>query len=274
MRFYAAIVLFMASMVGLATAQDLILLFVFWDLTAVASYLLIGFDRQDAEARRSALMALLVTGISAVGLLVGILLLRVEYGTTQLPEIIGRAEAGTVLTVAGALIAAGALAKSAQVPLHFWLPRAMAAPTPVSAYLHSAAMVAAGVFLLSRVHPLLELSPALLDAVLAIGLASMAVGGALALSGQELKQILAHSTISQYGYVVAMLGVGGPAGAAAACFYVLAHALAKSALFMTAGAVTEATGEKRLDAVGGLARRMPVERWAAAWPRPVWPRCR
>jgi multicomponent Na+:H+ antiporter subunit A len=134
----------------------------------------------------------------------------------------------------------------------------MAAPTPVSAYLHSAAMVAAGVFLLSRLHPLLASSPALLDGLLAVGVVSMAVGGLLALSEDHLKRLLAYSTIAQYGYVVTMLGVGGTAGAAAACFYVLAHALAKSALFMTSGAVTEATGGKTLSEVGGLARSMPA----------------
>ena len=257
-RLHAAMVLFLVSMLGLATAQDLIVLFVFWDLTAVASWLLISFDRHDRDARLSALMALLVTAVSAVLMLVGILMLRAEYGTTQLPELFARAGEGTTLTVAVALIAVAALAKSAQVPFHFWLPRAMAAPTPVSAYLHSAAMVAAGVFLLSRIHPLLALDPGLLDAILIVGLASMAVGGVLALAAQGLKRLLAYSTIAQYGYVVTMLGVGGEAGAAGACFYVLAHALAKSALFMTAGAVTEATGAKALFDLGGLARRMPL----------------
>jgi multicomponent Na+:H+ antiporter subunit A len=257
-RFYGALVLFMVSMVGLATAQDLIVLFVFWDLTAIASYVLIGFDRDEAESRRSALMALLVTAISAVLMLIGILMLRVEYGTTQLPELIELAAPGTLLTAAAGLIALAALAKSAQVPLHFWLPRAMAAPTPVSAYLHSAAMVAAGVFLISRVHPLIAHSQLLLDGLLMVGLASMAVGGVLALGGRELKQILAHSTISQYGYVVTMLGIGGRYGTAGACFYVIAHALAKSALFMTAGAAMEATGRKYLDELGGLRRRMPL----------------
>jgi len=257
-RLHGAMALFLVSMVGLVTAQDLIALFVFWDLTAVASWLLIGFDRADRDARLSALMALLVTTVSAVLMLVGILMLRVEYGTTQLPELFAVAEQGSTVTVAGALIAIAALAKSAQVPFHFWLPRAMAAPTPVSAYLHSAAMVAAGVFLLSRIHPLLALEPGLLDALLVVGVASMAVGGALALAADGLKRLLAYSTISQYGYVVTMLGAGGEAGAAAACFYVLAHALAKSALFMTAGAVTEATGGKALSEVGGAARRLPL----------------
>lgn len=263
-RLHAAMVLFLVSMVGLTAAQDLIALFVFWDLTAVASWLLIGFDRANRDARLSALMALLVTAVSAVLMLIGILMLRVEYGTTQLPEILAAAKPGARETAAVALIAVAALAKSAQVPFHFWLPRAMAAPTPVSAYLHSAAMVAAGVFLLSRIHPLIALDAGLLDALLVVGLASMAVGGALALAADGLKRLLAYSTISQYGYVVAMLGVGGAAGAAAACFYVLAHALAKSALFMTAGAVSEATGRNALSEVGGLARRLPLLAAASA----------
>ncbi len=257
-RLHGAMVLFLVSMVGLVTAQDLIALFVFWDLTAVASWLLIGFDRQHRDARLSALMALLVTAVSAVLMLVGILMLRAEYGTTQLPELFAVAQPGTTVTVAAGLIAVAALAKSAQVPFHFWLPRAMAAPTPVSAYLHSAAMVAAGVFLLSRIHPLIALDARLLDGLVVVGLTSMAVGGALALAADGLKRVLAYSTISQYGYVVVMLGIGGTAGAAGACFYVLAHAIAKSALFMTAGAVTEATGAKALHDVGGLARRMPL----------------
>ncbi|HEV3498370.1 MAG TPA: proton-conducting transporter membrane subunit, partial [Actinomycetes bacterium] len=257
-RFHALMVLFMVAMVGLATAQDLLLLFVFWDLTAIASYLLIGFDRQHREVRLSALMALLVTGVSAVLLLIGILILRATFGTTSIPALLELAEGGRTVTLAGALIAVGALAKSAQAPLHFWLPRAMAAPTPVSAYLHSAAMVAAGVFVLSRLHPLLATSPVLLNGLLVVGLVSMAVGGLLALGEDHLKRLLAYSTIAQYGYVVTMLGVGGAAGVAAACFYVLAHALAKSALFMTSGAVTEATGAKALSEVGGLARAMPA----------------
>jgi multicomponent Na+:H+ antiporter subunit A len=257
-RFHALMVLFMVAMLGLSTAQDLLLLFVFWDLTAVASYLLIGFDRQHREARLSALMALLVTGVSAVVLLIGFLVLRAEFGTTSIPALLERADGGSAVTLAGALIAVGALAKSAQAPLHFWLPRAMAAPTPVSAYLHSAAMVAAGVFLLSRLHPLLATSPVLLDGLLVVGLVSMAVGGLLALGEDHLKRLLAYSTIAQYGYVVTMLGVGGAAGAAAACFYVLAHALAKSALFMTSGAVTEATGARTLSETGGLGRAMPA----------------
>jgi multicomponent Na+:H+ antiporter subunit A len=257
-RFWPWMVLFMGSMVGLACSRDLVLLFVFFDLTAVASYFLIGFDRHRREARGAALMALVVTGASAVALLIGAVLLYVEYGTFSLPALFERANGGTTTAVASALIVVAALAKSAQVPLHFWLPRAMAAPTPVSAYLHSAAMVAAGVLVIGRVHPLLATSDAVLDGMLVVGLVSIAVGGVLALAQDELKQILAHSTISQYGYVVALYGIGGRTAAAAAALYVVAHAIAKSALFMTAGTVTVATGESRLSQLGGLARRMPA----------------
>ncbi|MEW6636506.1 MAG: hydrogen gas-evolving membrane-bound hydrogenase subunit E, partial [Actinomycetota bacterium] len=256
--FYFFVLLFMGAMVGLAMAQDLILLFVFWDLTAIASYYLIGYDRHKEESRASALMALLVTGITAVLLLIGALFFYAAHGTFSVPELARRVEPGALLTGCGALMAVAGLAKSAQVPLHFWLPRAMAAPTPVSAYLHSAAMVAAGVLLLGRLYPLLQKSEVLLDALLVVGLLSMAVGGVLALTRDVLKQLLAYSTIAQYGYVVFMYGLGGEYGAAGAAFYVIAHALAKSALFLTAGAVTEATGQDRLGKLGGLQRTMPL----------------
>lgn len=256
--FYFFMLLFMGSMVGLAVAQDLVLLFVFWDLTAIASYYLIGFDHHEEDSRASALMALLVTGITAVLLLIGALLLYAAYGTFSIPELARLVEPGPLLAVSGGLIALAGLAKSAQVPLHFWLPRAMAAPTPVSAYLHSAAMVAAGVLLIGRVYPLLQKSALLLDTLLVVGLASMAVGGVLALARDVLKQLLAYSTISQYGYVVFMYGLGGKYGVSGAAFYVLAHALCKSTLFLTAGVVTEATGEDRLSRLGGLRKPLPL----------------
>ena len=256
--FYFFVSLFMGSMVGLAMAQDLILLFVFWDLTAISSYYLIGFDRHSKDSRASALMALLVTGVTAVLLLIGAVFLQAAHGTFSIPELAEKVEPGPLLTTTGTLIAVAGLAKSAQVPFHFWLPRAMAAPTPVSAYLHSAAMVAAGVLLIGRVYPILQKSDLLLDALLVVGVASMAVGGVLALTRDVLKQLLAYSTIAQYGFVVTMYGLGGPYGAGGAAFYVISHALAKSALFMTAGAVTEATGENRLSRLGGLRRSMPL----------------
>lgn len=257
-RFWPWMGLFAASMVGLATAQDLIVLFVLFDVTAVCSYFLIGFDKEQRATRLAALMALLVTGVGAVALLVGALVLFVEHGTFEIPRLAAiLRQSGESATLATALIAVAALAKSAQVPLHFWLPRAMAAPTPVSAYLHSAAMVAAGVLVIGRTYPLIETSQTVLDGLLVVGLASIAVGGAIALTRDGFKQVLAYSTISQYGYVVTLYGVGGRAGAGAAAFYVLAHAIAKSALFLTAGAVTMATGARKLSQVGGLAKRMP-----------------
>jgi multicomponent Na+:H+ antiporter subunit A len=257
-RFWPWMALFAVSMVGIATAQDLVLLFVFFDLTAVCSYFLIGFDRAEVTARRAALMALLITVVTAVALLIAAALLYATYGTFAIPELLQRAQASTTTTVAGALLAIAALAKSAQVPFHFWLPKAMAAPTPVSAYLHSAAMVAAGVLLLGRVHPLLAHSHAVLTGLLVVGLVTIVVAGVLALGQDVLKQVLAYSTISQYGYVVTLYGIGGESASGAAAFYVLAHGIAKSALFMTAGAVTMATGEDRLSRLGGLWRRMPV----------------
>ncbi|MCO5218351.1 MAG: hypothetical protein M9909_05880 [Thermomicrobiales bacterium] len=257
-RFYFFLLLFMAAMVGLVMAQDLILLFMFWDLTAIASFFLIGYDQQEEESRSAAMMALMVTGITAVLVLIGSIMLYTEYGTFSLPAII---ESGEILGASDwalLLIAIGALAKSAQTPLHFWLPRAMSAPTPVSAYLHSAAMVAAGVFLIGRFYPLMKEIDWLLDIFLFVGFSSMLVGGIIALTRNVLKQILAYSTISQYGYVVFMFGMGGSYGIKGASFYVLAHAIVKSALFLTAGAVSEATGKKNLSDIGGLRRKMPM----------------
>ncbi len=256
-RFFGFLLLFMAAMVGLVMAGDTILQFLFWDLTAIASFFLIGFDRDQEDSRSSALMALLVTGISAVLVLIGVLVLYSELGTYSIAELIALESDSTTVGMALALIGIGALAKSAQVPFHFWLPNAMAAPTPVSAYLHSAAMVAAGVFMVRRYYPMIARFDWLLDAMLVIGFLSIAVGGIISLTRDNMKQILAYSTISQYGYVVVMFGFGNVYGLTGATFYVLAHAIVKSALFLTAGAVTEATGTKYMSETGGLARHMP-----------------
>ncbi|WP_298180496.1 hydrogen gas-evolving membrane-bound hydrogenase subunit E [Saccharomonospora sp.] len=257
-RFWPWMLLFAASMVGLASAQDLVLLFVFFDLTAICSYFLIGFDHGRREAHIAAIMSLIVTVASAVAMLIAATLFHSRYGTFSIPELVRLTESGSTTTTAAALLAVAALAKSAQAPFHFWLPRAMAAPTPVSAYLHSAAMVAAGVLVLGRVHPLLARSEAVLIGLSVVGTLSIVVGGVLALGEDRLKQVLAYSTISQYGYMVLLYGIGGANGNGAAAFYVLVHGVAKSALFMTAGAVTMATGEDRLSRLGGLRRRMPV----------------
>ncbi len=257
-RFFGFLLLFMAAMVGLVMSADMMLQFLFWDLTAIASFFLIGYDRDQDDSRSSALMALLVTGISAVLVLIGMLVLYQDYGTFSIPDLNALQPDGTRAGLAVALIAVGALAKSAQVPFHFWLPKAMAAPTPVSAYLHSAAMVAAGVFLVRRFYPLIAVHDWLLDLMLVVGFLSIVVGGIISLTRDNLKQILAYSTISQYGYVVVMFGLGNAYGLSGAMFYVFAHALVKSALFMTAGAVTEATGTKYMSKTGGLWREMPL----------------
>lgn len=256
--FWIAIAGFLGAMVWLACAQDLLLLFVAWDATAIASYYLIGFDRQRAEARRSALMALLVTGVTAVCFLIGAGWLLAQYGTLEIGPLAAAIEPGPETTAALALIAIAALAKSAQAPFHFWLPRAMVAPTPVSSYLHSAAMVAAGVYLLARISPLLAASPEVREALVVIGFSSMTVGGILSLASDEFKRVLAYSTIAQYGYVVVMIGLGGAYGYAGSALFVIAHAISKCGLFLTAGSVTEATGEKLLSRSGGLWRRMPL----------------
>ncbi len=259
--FFFYLLLFMAAMVGLVMAQDTIALFLFWDLTAVASFFLISYDR-DAASVRAGLTAIVVTGVTAILILIGVIMLHDRYGTWDLPTTVAAvSETGNLdgtLTLAVGLVLIGGLAKSAQVPFHFWLPQAMAAPTPVSSYLHSAAMVAAGVFLVGRFYPLAEQSELLLWGLRVVGLTSMVVGGLLALTRQHLKQILAYSTISQYGYVVLLFGLGGDYGVAGACFYVMAHGLAKCALFLTAGSVIEATGTSQLDEVGGLAPRLPL----------------
>jgi multicomponent Na+:H+ antiporter subunit A len=256
--FYALILLFMGAMVGLVVADDLFLLFIFWDLTAVVSYFLIGFDRDEPAARPAALMALLVTGGSAILMLAGIVILWLDFGTSSIGLLIDATPGGVAFSLAIALICVSALAKSAQIPLHFWLPRAMVAPTPVSSYLHSAAMVAAGVFLIARLLPLVQRAAWVPQAMVVVGFSSIAVGGLLAISRDDMKRVLAYSTIGQYGYVVVMLGIGGQYGAIGAAFYVIAHGLAKCALFLTAGAVTEATGRKTLSDNGGLFRQMPA----------------
>ncbi|OJH36515.1 NADH-quinone oxidoreductase subunit L [Cystobacter ferrugineus] len=252
-RLYAWVLVFMGAMLLLVMARDALLLVIALDLTTVASYFLIGYDRERTGSRSAALMALIVTGGTSVVLLAGVVSLGLACGTFELSELAARAPGGTRLTVALGCLAVGALAKSAQVPLHFWLPRAMAAPTPVSAYLHSAAMVAAGVFVLQRFLPVFALAPAVLQGLAAVGLLSMLVGSLFSLCAWRFKRVLAYSTIAQYGYVLVLVGLGG----AGAPLYVLAHGLCKAALFLTVGAVTHATGEESLEKVGGLWRSLP-----------------
>ena len=255
-RLHAWILTFMAAMLLLVLARDALLLVIALDLTTVASYFLIGYDRERVESRTAALLALVITGSTSVVLLAGVVLLGVTYGTFSLEELTdlaARGGPGPRLTVALVFLAVGALGKSAQAPFHFWLPRAMAAPTPVSAYLHSAAMVAAGVFVLQRFFPLFALEPRVLHGLAVVGLLSMGMGSLFSLGARRLKRVLAYSTIAQYGYVLVLVGLGGDG----APFYVLAHGLCKAALFLTVGAITEATGKDSLSDLGGLWRSQP-----------------
>ena len=255
-RFCALMLAFTAAMLLLLVAQDLLLIFVALELTAVVSYLLIKFDH-DEHSTRAAWVAFLVTAGSSLFFLLGSLLIAQETGSTALPQIREWLRQNELSRTALVLIVAGVIAKSAQVPLHFWLPRAMVAPTPVSAYLHSATMVAAGVFVLQRLRFAFAGSPEILDLIFAIGCVSIAVGGVLALVADRLKEILAYSTIAQYGFVLVVISAGGDKAMAGAPFIIVAHGVCKCALFLTAGAVTSATGAERLSETGGLFRRMP-----------------
>ncbi|WP_437941010.1 putative monovalent cation/H+ antiporter subunit A [Sorangium sp. So ce341] len=263
-RFYAYLLLFTGSMAGLVLADDVILLFVCWELTSVSSYLLIGWDHERPEARKAALTALLVTGGGGLAMLAGLVLLVAVTGETQISRFSGDVVRGSPLYLPILLLVlAGAFTKSAQVPFHFWLPRAMEAPTPVSAYLHSATMVKAGVYLLARLHPTLGATREWTLVVTGFGAATMVTGAALAVAQKDLKRILAYSTVSVLGLLTMLLGIGTRAAVAAAVVYLAAHSLYKGALFMTAGTLDHETGTRDVTRLRGLARRMPITATAA-----------
>jgi multicomponent Na+:H+ antiporter subunit A len=259
-KFQILLFAFMGSMLGLVLADNLIALFVFWELTGFTSYLLIGFEHHRSEARRAALQALLVTGAGGLALLAAAVLLWRAGGTTSLSELLG---AGTNLAghpqYAGitALILLAAFTKSAQFPFHFWLPNAMQAPTPVSAYLHSATMVKAGLYLVARMTPLLGGTELWIFALTAAGALTMLGGSYRSVVETDLKRILAYSTISALGFLMMLLGVGTRETVIAATVYLLAHACYKGALFLVAGAVEHETGSRDVTALGGLRRSMP-----------------
>ncbi len=240
-RFYIYLLTFMAAMLGLVLADNLVTLFVFWELTSLSSYLLIGFEHQRAEARAAALQALLITGVGGLALLVGLLLLGQAGGSMELSRLVQRGEivrSHTLYVPVLLLTLLGTGTKSAQFPFHFWLPEAMAAPTPVSAYLHSATMVKAGVYLLARLTPVLGGTETWLYMVTAVGAVTMLVSGFLALCQTDLKRMLAYSTVSALGILVLLIGLGTSEAITAAMVFLLAHALYKGALFMVAGVVS------------------------------------
>ncbi len=265
-RFFGFILFFMGSMLGLVAADNLILMFVFWELTSISSYLLIGFDHEKKQARAAALQALLVTGGGGLALLAGFILLGQIGGSFSFSELLQNGEAvrGHALYLPVLLLVlAGAFTKSAQVPFHFWLPNAMAAPTPVSAYLHSATMVKAGIFLLARMHPVLGGTAAWNDILTVVGVATMLTGALMALPQTDLKLLLAYSTVSALGTLVLLLGIGTTLAMKAAVVYLVVHSLYKGALFMVAGAVDHETGSRDVGSLSGLIRVMPVTAVAA-----------
>jgi len=260
-RFYLYLLSFMAAMLGVVLADDIITLFVFWELTSLTSFLLIGYNHTEWASRRAAMQALVVTGAGGLALLAGLLLMSAAGGSMALSELNA---AGDVLrespmyAAMTVLVLLGAFSKSAQVPLHFWLPNAMEAPTPVSAYLHSSTMVKAGVYLLARLSPGLGGTALWFDALIIFGGATMLTGAVLALSQTDLKRILAYSTVAGLGTLVMLIGVGTPLAYKAAAVFLITHALYKGSLFLVAGAVDHEAGTRDILELGGLRRAMPV----------------
>jgi len=263
-RVYVLLSLFMVAMVGCVTADNLFVLFLFWEATSVLSFLLVGFHHEDPAARRSAQQALMITGTGGLSLLAGFILLGESAGTYVISDLLTTlpaAEATPQLTAALVLILVGAFTKSAQFPFHFWLPNAMAAPTPVSAYLHSATMVKLGVYLLARLDPGFG-DWALWEWILkGSGSITAAWGMVLALRERDLKRILAWSTVATLGTLVTLVGLRGDGAAVAVSALLLAHALYKAPLFFVAGNVDHGTGTRLIDRLGNLRHAMP---WTAA----------
>jgi len=260
-RFLAMLLLFQGAMLGISLSGNVLLLLIFWELTSLSSFLLIGFKSQYAEGRQGARMALAVTGGGGLALIAGLVLLGQIAGSYELADILLAGEtirASSLYPVALVLILLGCFTKSAQFPFHFWLPHAMAAPTPVSAYLHSATMVKAGVFLLARLWPALAGSEMWFYLVTTTGLVTMVMAAAIALHRHDLKAILAYSTVSHLGLLTMLLGFGTPAAAQVAIFHLINHALFKAALFMNAGIVDHETGARDIRVLGGLANLMPI----------------
>ncbi|HUF32608.1 MAG TPA: hydrogen gas-evolving membrane-bound hydrogenase subunit E [Acidimicrobiales bacterium] len=256
-RFAATLVGFSGAMLGLVLADNLLLLFVFWELTSITSYLLIGFEDTKPAAKAAALQALLITGTGGLALLGGSVLLGQAAGTFTLSEILASPPSGGVVPAAMLLLLAGAFTKSAQVPFHSWLPGAMAAPTPVSAYLHSATMVKAGVYLIARLSPSFAADVGFWrPLVLTVGAATMLVGGYRALRQHDLKLVLAYGTISQLGFMVVLLGVGLEGATFAGAALLVAHGAFKSTLFMVVGIVDHQAHTRDLRVLSGLGRRL------------------
>jgi multicomponent Na+:H+ antiporter subunit A len=257
-RYLGLLTFFAGAMLGLVLADDIIVLFVFWELTSISSFFLIG---GLGEGKPGATRALLVTGLGGLALLAGLILMSVAAGTSSLGAILADPTAVTAAPVAPAIVALlllGAFTKSAQLPFHFWLPGAMVAPTPVSTYLHAATMVKAGIYLLFRFTPVFAGVTLWRTSLVLIGFSTAVFGAVVALKQDDLKALLAYSTVSQLGLITGLIGIGSPLALATAAIYTLSHALYKAALFMTVGIVEHETGTRDLRQLGGLRRSLPL----------------
>jgi multicomponent K+:H+ antiporter subunit A len=259
-RFLAYLLLFMTAMLGLVLAGDVITLFIFWEGTSVTSFLLIAYKTKDEAARRGAFKSLFITGGGGIALLLGLLLLSYVAGSSDLATILASGDTlreSVLYPAMLGLIALGAFTKSAQAPFHIWLPDAMSAPTPASAYLHSATMVKAGIYLLARLNPALGFTDLWFWLLSLFGLATMLTGAYLGLKQNDLKALLAYSTVSQLGVLVVLIGQDTEIAFKALVIGVVAHALYKSALFLVVGIIDHEAGSRDLRRLGGLARAMP-----------------
>ena len=266
-RFYVYIGIFMTSMLGLVLSDNILLMFVFWELTSISSYLLIGFHHHKEQSRKSALQALLVTGSGSLTLLAGIILLYQVTGSFEISSFYDLNEVITGHTLYPAiviLILTGAFTKSAQFPFHFWLPNAMDAPTPVSAYLHSATMVKAGIYLIARMNHAIGGTALWQDTILIAGTVTMLFTALLAFKQTDLKKLLAYSTLSVLGTLTMLLGIGSKLAIKAFFIYIIAHSLYKGALFLVAGTLDHETGTRDVSKLGGLRKAMPVTTITAA----------
>ncbi len=260
-QFYTYLLLFQGAMLGIVLSDNILLLLIFWELTSLSSFLLIGYWKHLPEGRQGARMALTVTGAGGLAMIAGMLILGNIVGSYNLTDILAAGDlirASDWYLPALILILLGAFTKSAQFPFHFWLPHAMAAPTPVSAYLHSATMVKAGVFLMARMWPALAGTDAWFYIVATTGLVTMVLGALIALFKDDLKALLAFSTVSHLGLLTMLLGFGTQAAAVAAVFHIINHLTFKAALFMTAGIVDHETHTRDIKRLGGLRHLMPI----------------
>lgn len=260
-RFAGCLTAFAGAMLGLVTSDDLLVLYLFWEATTILSYLLIGHKPESRASRSAATQALVVTTFGGLAMLVGLILLGDAAGSSRLSDVIARPPSGPVVTVAVALILVGALSKSALIPFHFWLPGAMAAPTPVSAYLHAAAMVKAGIYLVARLAPAFAHLDVWRWSVLILGGGTMLVGGYRALRQVDLKLLLAYGTVSQLGLLTMLVGFGNADVALAGLTLVVAHALYKATLFLVVGVIDHATGTRDLRTLSGLRHSFPALFW-------------